>query len=132
MKKTNFEKLSTSLLASMFCTGSLLAADAPAQASPNPLGGFFPLIVIFVIFYFFLIRPQQTKAKEHQNMVNALKKDDKVITSGGIYGTVTAVKGELIEVKIAENVKVQVSKSAISTVIPPEAPAASVDAEIVK
>ena len=112
-------------------SGHLFAADSPMQAAGSPLGGFFPLIVIFVIFYFFLIRPQQKKSKEHQNMVNALKKDDKIITSGGIYGTVVSVKGEVVEVKIAENVKVMVAKTAISTVIPPETPAV-VEPEIVK
>ena len=128
----NFKVLSASILGIMlFAKKVLFAADASAQGSPSPLGGFFPLIIIFVIFYFFLIRPQQKKAKEHQNMINALNKDDKVITSGGIYGTVTAVKGEVVELKIAENVKVQVSKSAISTVIAPEA-AAPVEPEIVK
>jgi preprotein translocase subunit YajC len=109
----------------------VFAADAPA-ASQNPLGGFFPLIVIFVIFYFFLIRPQQKKAKEHTNLLNALKKDDKIITSGGLYGTVVNVKGEVVEVKIAENVKVQVAKSAIATVVPPETSSAAVTPEVVK
>ena len=115
----------------MFSSGILFAADAVAAAQPNPIGGFFPLIVIFVIFYFFLIRPQQKKAKDHQSMVNALKKDDKIITSGGIFGTVSAVKGDAIEVKIAENVKVMVAKTAISTVIAPET-AEVVNPEIVK
>lgn len=99
-------------------SGSLFAADAPQSA--GPLGGFLPLIVIFVIFYFFLIRPQQKKAKEHQQLLNALKKDDKVLTAGGIYGTVTSVKGDVVELNIAENVKVKVAKSAISSVLPPE------------
>ena len=131
MKKSINGPLFASILGcSMLLTGILSAADAP-QGSSNPLGGFFPLIVIFVIFYFFLIRPQQKKAKEHQNLINALKKDDKIITSGGLYGTVTAVKGDVIEVKIAENVKVLVAKTAISTVIGPEVTEA-VTPEIVK
>jgi preprotein translocase subunit YajC len=103
-----------------FCAPAF-AADAPQQSA---FGGFVPLIVIFVIFYFLLIRPQQKKAKEHTTMLNALKKDDKVITGGGIFGTVTAVKGDVIEVKIAENVKVEVSKQAISAVITKEVPKA--------
>jgi preprotein translocase subunit YajC len=107
--------------------GVSFAAD---QASPvSSLGGMFPLIIIFVIFYFFLIRPQQKRSKENQKMLNALKKDDQILSSGGIYGTVTAVKGEIIEVKIAENVKVQMAKSAVSTVITPSQP---VTPEVVK
>ena len=132
MKTVNFKLWLVSVLGCIVSAcGILFAADA-APASANPLGGFFPLIVIFVIFYFFLIRPQQKKSKEHQALLNALKKDDKVITSGGIYGTIVSVKGDIAEVKIADNVKVQVAKSAISTVIAPETPAAPVEPEIVK
>ncbi|MFC1501683.1 preprotein translocase subunit YajC [Elusimicrobiota bacterium] len=114
------EKISSKLvlfLVFLFSTSSLYA-EAPAQG--NPMGSFLPLIVIFVIFYFFLIRPQQKKAKDHQQMLNTLKKDDKVITSGGIHGVVAGVKGDIIELKIAENVKIQVSKSAIGTIVLPE------------
>lgn len=93
----------------------MFAADAAAQ--PNALSSMFPLLIIFVIFYFFLIRPQQKQAKKQQQMLNAIKKDDKIITSGGIYGTVTSVKGNVIEVKIAEGVKVQLSKAAVSTLV---------------
>ena len=73
---------------------------------------FIPLILIFVIFYFFLIRPQQKKAKEHKNMVENLKRGDKVIASGGIIGTVERiVENDKIEIEIAENVKVTLIKS---------------------
>jgi preprotein translocase, YajC subunit len=109
----------TAIAALIFTAGNLFAQDAPQQ-SAGPLGGFLPLIIIFVIFYFFLIRPQQKKAKEHQQLLNALKKDDKVLTAGGIYGVVTGVKGDVVELRIAENVKVQVAKSSISSVLPPE------------
>ena len=96
------------------------AADAVGGTAPvNPLVQFMPIILMFVIFYFLLIRPQQKKAREHQQLLNALKKDDKILTTGGIYGTVMQVKGDIIEVKIAENVKVQVAKSAIGSVIQP-------------
>ena len=103
----------------MFSSAVNLFAAA-GQAPQSAFGSFFPLIVIFVIFYFLLIRPQQKKAKEHQKMLNEIKKDDKVITSGGIHGVVAGVKGEIVELKIAENVKVNVSKSAIGTIITPE------------
>ena len=73
---------------------------------------FIPLILIFVIFYFFLIRPQQKKAKEHKNMVENLKRGDKVIASGGIIGTVERiVENDKVEIQIAENVNVEMIKS---------------------
>ena len=72
-------------------------------------GQFIPLILIFVIFYFFLIGPQQKKVKEHRTMVENLKKGDKVVTSGGITGTITrVVDNDKVEVEIAENVTVEV------------------------
>ena len=76
------------------------------------IGQFVPLILIFVIFYFFLIRPQQKKVKEHKTMVESLKRGDKVITSGGITGTVERiVDNDKVEVVIAENVKVEIVKA---------------------
>ena len=73
------------------------------------IGQFIPLILIFVIFYFFLIRPQQKKVKEHKAMVESLKKGDKIVTSGGITGTITrVVDTDKVEVEIAENVTVTV------------------------
>ena len=76
------------------------------------IGQFIPLILIFVIFYFFLIRPQQKKVKEHKAMVVSLKRGDKVVTSGGITGTVERlIDNDKVEVEIAENVKVEIVKS---------------------
>jgi len=73
------------------------------------IGQFIPLILIFVIFYFFLIRPQQKKVKEHKAMVESLKKGDKVVTSGGITGTISRViDNEKVEIEIADNVTVEV------------------------
>ena len=73
---------------------------------------FIPLILIFVIFYFFLIRPQQKKVKEHKLMVEGLKRGDKVITSGGIVGTVERIiDNEKVEVNISENVNVEIVRS---------------------
>jgi|TARA_B100001971_G_scaffold60752_1_gene55769 preprotein translocase subunit YajC len=80
--------------------------------SGSGIGQFIPLILIFVIFYFFLIRPQQKKAKEHKLMVENLKRGDKVITSGGIVGSVERViDNDKVEVLISENVIVEVIKS---------------------
>ena len=76
------------------------------------IGQFIPLILIFVIFYFFLIRPQQKKVKEHKLMVQNLKRGDKVITSGGIIATVERVmENDRAEIEIAENVKVEIVRS---------------------
>ena len=76
------------------------------------IGQFIPLILIFVIFYFFLIRPQQKKVKEHKLMVEGLKRGDKVITTGGIVGTVERIiDNEKVEVKIAENVNVEIIRA---------------------
>ncbi len=76
------------------------------------IGQFIPLILIFVIFYFFLIRPQQRKVKEHKAMVEALKRGDKVITSGGIVGVVERIiDNEKVEIKISENVNVEIIRS---------------------
>ena len=77
--------------------------------SGSGIGQFIPLILIFVIFYFFLIRPQQKKAKDHKLMVNNLKRGDKVVTSGGIVGTVDrVVDNDKLEILISENVIVEV------------------------
>ena len=80
--------------------------------SASGIGQFIPLILIFVIFYFFLIRPQQKKVKDHKAMVEALKRGDKVITSGGILGTVERIiDNEKVEVKISDNVNVEVVRA---------------------
>ena len=110
-------------------TAPLFAADAAPQSA---FGGFVPLIVIFVIFYFLLIRPQQKRAKEHTALLNALKKDDKIITNGGLYGVITAVRGEVLEVKIAEGVKVEISRQGVATVITAKAEEKAVTPEIIK
>jgi len=79
---------------------------------------FIPLILIFVIFYFFLIRPQQKRAKDHLTMVAALKRGDEVITSGGIIGTVDRVmEDDRIEIVLCDNVKVQIIKSTITSLL---------------
>ena len=80
--------------------------------SDSGIAQFIPLILIFVIFYFFLIRPQQKKVKEHKIMVENLKRGDQVITSGGIIGTVERVmENDKLEIQISESVKVEVIKS---------------------
>ena len=82
---------------------------------------FIPLILIFVIFYFFLIRPQQKRVKDHKAMVESLKRGDEVITSGGIIGIVDRVmEDDRIEVTLTDNVKVQIIKSTITSLLKKE------------
>ena len=89
--------------------------------SSSGFAQFIPLILIFVIFYFFLIRPQQKRVKEHKNMVSSLKRGDEVITSGGIIGKVERVmEDDRIEVLLNDNVKVQIIKSTITSLLQKE------------
>lgn len=85
----------------------------------------FPLLLIFVVFYMFLIRPQQKRAKEHEAKINAVQKNDDVITAGGLMGKVTKVADDYVEVEIASNVRVKVVKSTIANVQPRGAKAAN-------
>ena len=89
--------------------------------SGQGIAQFIPLILIFVIFYFFLIRPQQKRVKEHKAMVEALKRGDEIITSGGILGTVERVmEDDRIEVNIGNDIKVQIIKSTITSLLKKE------------
>ncbi len=89
--------------------------------SGQGIAQFIPLILIFVIFYFFLIRPQQKRVKDHKLMVDSLKRGDEVITSGGIIGTIERVmEDDRIEVIIGDNVKVQIIRSTITSLLKKE------------
>ncbi|MBM4128571.1 MAG: preprotein translocase subunit YajC [Nitrospira sp.] len=89
------------------------------QGLGGAMGSIIPLILIFVIFYMLLIRPQQKRAKEHRRMVENIRKGDKVITSGGLYGVIESIGTTTVTVKIAENVKVKLVKGHIAAVRPP-------------
>lgn len=78
---------------------------------------FVPLILMFAIFYFLLIRPQQKKAKQHRELLSALKKGDKVISSGGLHGTVTGLTDDVVTMEIAPKVRVKVSRGSVSAVV---------------
>ena len=92
-----------------------------ANGTTQLLLGIAPWLLIFVVFYLLMIRPQQRRVKEHQATINAVKKGDEVITAGGIRGRVTKVNDEDAEVEIAPNVKVRVIKSTLSQVLSPNA-----------
>jgi preprotein translocase subunit YajC len=105
----------------------MFVTPAYAQAGggePSFIASMIPLILIFVIFYFLLIRPQQKRAKEHRQMVANLRRGDTVVTAGGVKGKVTRVgEGEEIEVEIAKDVRVTVIRSTISAVLSKTEPA---------
>ncbi len=81
---------------------------------PNALMSLAPILIMVVIFYLLLFLPMRRKQKKHQEMLNQLSKGDRVITSGGIFGTVVGVEGEIIELRIADNVRIQVARNAIA------------------
>ncbi len=80
-------------------------------------GAFVPLILMFAIFYFLLIRPQQKKAKQHRELLSALKKGDRIVSSGGLHGTITGLTDDVVTVEIAPKVRVKISRGSIAGVI---------------
>jgi preprotein translocase subunit YajC len=106
----------------MISVSQLFISNAYAEGAAAPQGGgfldFLPLIALLAVFYFLILRPQQKRTKEHQNMMAALQKGDEVVTIGGVLGKVTKVGEENVEVAIAENVVVVVQKPAIQNVLP--------------
>jgi len=111
----------------------MLISTAYAQGTgifdQNALIQFLPLVLIFVVFYFLLIRPQQTKQKEHRKMLDALRRGDRIVTGGGIIGTVARVDiAEEVTVDIAEGVRVRVLRSTITSVLAKPDPTAAREA----
>ena len=100
----------------MFVTPAYAQAAAPA-GGVSSIASFLPLVLIFVIMYFLMIRPQQKRMKEHRALVEALKKGDEVVTQGGLVGKVTAVRDNELEVEIAPGVKVRVIRSTITGLV---------------
>jgi preprotein translocase subunit YajC len=96
----------------------LIAQATTTPPQPNDLVSMLPLVFIFVIFYFLLIRPQQKKAKEHAKLIEAIKTGDEVVTNAGIHGVIANVKDKTFIIKIADNVKVEFDRAAVAAVIP--------------
>ncbi len=96
------------------------APQGDGQAGGNPITAFAPLIIMFVIFYFLLIRPQQKKAKQHRELLANITRGDHVITGGGIYGRVTATAEEVLTIEIAKEVEIKVNRSYVSNVVNPD------------
>ncbi|CAN5208708.1 hypothetical protein BH23VER1_BH23VER1_10300 [soil metagenome] len=111
----------------------LLAAEGPApQPGANPLNTFIPIILMFVIFYFVLIRPQRKRQKELAEQVAAIKTGDHVLTSGGIHGIVANVKERTIILRVADNVKIEFEKSGVQAVIKKKDAPGTVEAEVIE
>jgi len=109
--------LPATLLAFLPLSLPLMAPAPTGGEAPNPLIQMLPIVLIFVIFYFLLIRPQQATQKKHQEMLKNVKKGDRVVTSGGIYGRVVGVGDNDVTVQIAKDVEVQLQKGSITAVV---------------
>jgi preprotein translocase subunit YajC len=107
-------------LLNLLITSAQAADSAPAAAIPqgSSFMSFLPLAVIFVIFYFLLIRPQQKRAKEHRELITKLTKGDEVVTNGGLLGRVTELDDNHLTVEIASGVMVKVQRQAVTQVLP--------------
>jgi preprotein translocase subunit YajC len=90
-----------------------------ATSAPSPLVQLFPLALIFIIFYFLLIRPQKQKEKEHQKMLANINKNDEIVTLSGIHGTVVNVKDKTLTLRIDENVKIEIEKNSVAYIKKP-------------
>ncbi len=102
----------------MFITEALAATETAQVAEVNPMVGFLvQLVLVFGIFYFLLIRPQQKKIKEHENMLNAIKPKDEIITGGGVYAKVVKADNEILTVEIAKGVEIKISRSSVREVV---------------
>ena len=97
----------------------LLQADAAGEAAAGGglLGLFLPFLIVGVLFYFMIIRPQQKQQKERKSMLDGLKKGDRIVTVGGIYGEITALKEDYVTLKVADKVEIKVSRSGVGHVI---------------
>ena len=101
----------------MFISNAFAQA-APAAAPEGGLMSFLPIVLMFVVLYFVMIRPQMKRQKEHKAMMEALAKNDEVITAGGVVGKVAKVGDTFVEVEVANDVVIQVQKSAVTTILP--------------
>ncbi|MCG8635474.1 MAG: preprotein translocase subunit YajC [Desulfobacterales bacterium] len=101
----------------MISTAFAMGQTGGQAGQAGGLAGFLPIIILFAIFYFLLIRPQQKKAKEHRDMISNLKKGNRVVTSGGIYGTILSLDDTTISLEIAEKVKIKISRGNVAALV---------------
>lgn len=109
-------------------------AYAQSAGAPDLIGSMAPLVIIFVLMYFLVFRPQQKKAKEHQQLLNSLKRGDRVTTSGGIYGVISRVHETTVDLEVSEGVIISVARPAISSITMKDVttPAAPAKASVTK
>lgn len=96
---------------------TIFAMASPGGEGGSPFAMLLPIVGMLAIFYLLLIRPQQKRQKEQQSMIAALRKGDRVMTSGGIYGTVAGIKDNIVVLKIAENVKIEILKNSVASLV---------------
>ena len=99
----------------------LISTAHAQQAAADPMGGFMqllPIILMFVVLYFLMIRPQMKRAKEHKALIEALAKGDEVVTGGGVAGRITRVSDNFISLEVADTVEIQVQKQAVTVLLP--------------
>lgn len=101
-----------------FFFAEALAADAGSAGASAGWLEFLPLVLLFVIFYFFLIRPQQKRQKEHRNLISALEKGDEVVTSGGVVGVITGVEDEFVIARVSDGVELRFQKPSVVATLP--------------
>ncbi len=96
----------------------IVSAYAQDASSPGGLVSFLPLILIFAVFYFMLIRPQMKRSKEHKKLVSELSKGDEVVTNGGLLGKITDVSESFVTLELADNIKIKLQRHAVTNVMP--------------
>jgi len=103
---------------SFFISDAMADAGAAAAQQPDPIASLLLPIGLVVLFYFFLIRPQSKRQKEHKQMVNDLNKGEEILTSGGILGKITGVNDDFVTLEITKDVTIKIQKSAVQTIMP--------------
>jgi len=97
--------------------GLAYAQGAGAAAGPGPIVSLMPIAAMFVVLYFLLIRPQQKRTREHETMVQNLKRNDEIVTTGGLYGRVQTIADKVLTVEIAPNVRVRIDRAQVADVV---------------
>lgn len=96
---------------------AILAAQQSPRGGYNPIAAFLPLLIIFAIFYFLLILPQSRAEKRRKKMLESLRKGDRVVTTGGIYGTIQRIEGDVLTLRIAPEINIKIDRSAVARVL---------------
>lgn len=100
----------------LISTAYALGGSPSEGGQPNPIASLLPFVLMFLVLYLLILRPQMKKQRNQQRMIDELEKNDEIVTSGGIHGTILNIKDDILVVKIADNVKIEVSRAAVSRV----------------